>query len=129
MKRIISGILVAVLLMTIAGSVLASGLQLNPDLPAECKIGASFSFKDGKAQAGAALIIIPSSLTTKLTAKLQKKSGNSWVNVKTASGDSEACASATAESGVTYRCVATCKYYRDGEYIGTLTATTNGKTY
>ena len=124
-KRIFSGILLAALLFALAAPALANDPST---MPLECKMFASISFENGSAKAVAASLSAPGyTLTSSVT--LQRKVGHKWINVASASGSLEACASVTAAKGMYYRAVGTCKYYRNNQYIGSLSATSASKSY
>ncbi len=122
-KKVASVLLLVVLLVSIVTSVFASPMMLFA--VAENKIKASISISDGKVNAVGTVIYTAPGNSTDLKVVLQKKNGNSWKNVTTATGSTEACASATAVKGETYRAYVKCIINN----ADTITKTSGSKTY
>lgn len=96
----------------------------------ECRAIATISFSNGQAQAIGGSMRVPSGYTVSTTAVLQKKVDTAWVRVTSSTGSKEACASAVAIKGMTYRSFVTCKLYDNaGKYVDSISATSASKTY
>lgn len=120
--------ILSILIIAIFGSAFAESAQTYA-LP-ECRAIAILSFSNGKAHAVGGSMMIPSGYTVATTAVLQEKRDTAWVGVTSSTGSKEACASAVAVQGVTYRSFVTCKLYDStGKYMDSISATSESKTY
>lgn len=128
MKRIIVSLVVLCLLVSGVTTVsLANEIQT---LAAECSAIAVLSFSNGRAQAVGSTASVPKGYTVDVAVTLQKKSGDTWLNVATGSGKTEASVSANAIRGVTYRAYVTCSVYdSEGKYVDRISATSAAKEY
>lgn len=127
-KKLISVLLVVLLLVLTANISLAE--WISPFAETGCEISANIQFSKGKAQAISTISHVPSGYSVKTSVILQKKSGSSWVSVSSSSGIREACASATAVKGVTYRAYAKGWLYdQKGAFVDSFTATSRSKKY
>ena len=122
-KKVTSVIILVVLLTSIVTSVFASPVMFFAVI--ENKISASISISNGNVNAVGAVIKTAPGNSTELKVVLQKKSGRSWTEVTSSSGSTEACASATAVKGETYRAYVTCTI----NGTDTITKTSGSKTY
>ncbi|MEG0504575.1 MAG: hypothetical protein RR547_08015 [Raoultibacter sp.] len=126
-KKLVSVVILALLLLSVVSNSLAESMA--PFAVVQCNVLATIIITDGKAQAAGTVAHVPSGYSVKTSVVLQKKSGNSWVKVSSSSGVREACASATAVKGVTYRAYATSKLYdKNGAFVDSIAATSGSKT-
>lgn len=127
-KKIGCIVILSLLFLSMTYSCLSE--PITPLTAAECNITATISFSNKKAQAVGTVTKLPSGYSVSTSVILQKKSGNSWIEVASASGGREVCASFTAIKGVTYRAYATCKLYdKAGVFVDSIAATSSTKMY
>ena len=122
-KKVTSVVILVVLLVSIVTSVFASPMMLFAVV--ENKISASISISNGKVNAVGAVIKTAPGNSTDLKVVLQKKNGKTWTEVTSSTGSTEACASATAVKGETYRAYVKCTINGSD----TITKTSGSKTY